>query len=259
MELGLNQKVVVITGGATGIGKAAAWAFLREGCRVAICSRRLEVLEAARQEFLAQGYDVLVGSVDVCDHGALAAFAGQVADKLGGIDIWLNNAGANKIKPLMEFTPEEFESIVRVNLTSVFSGCQIAARHMMSRGGGVILNAASFAALAPNAGRAPYSAAKAGVLSLTRTFAAELAPSNIRVLSYVPGMIETDIAAGSIDRYRESLLRDIAMQRFGRPEDLAQVLVFAASPAAGYMTGTHIEISGGKRCVQNPWYGYENA
>lgn len=259
MNLGLGGKVAVITGGATGIGREMARIFLEEGCKVAICSRRQSVLEEAKRDFSRQGFEIFIQSVDVCDYAAVKAFAREVERHFGRIDIWVNNAGANQIKPLLEFTPQEFDSLMKVDLYSVFYGCQIAGRRMAQQKGGVILNAASFAALAPNAGRAPYSAAKAGVLSLTRTFAAELAPYGIRVLSYVPGMIRTDMAAGSISRYQNDLLRDIPMQRFGRPEEVARVVAFAASDAASYLNGTHIEISGGKRCVQNPWYGYEEA
>lgn len=257
MELGLKDCVVVITGGATGIGKATALEFLREGAKLAICSRRQSVLDDAKAEFNELGFDIFCKSVDVTDYKAFETFSEEVKQHLGRIDIWVNNAGSNKIKSMMEYAPDEFDSIIKTNLYSVFYGCQIAARHMMPQSKGVILNAASFAALAPNAGRAPYSAAKSGVLSLTRTFAAELAPYGIRVLSYVPGMIRTDISVNSISKYGDKLLRDIPVRRFGKPEDLAKVIVFMASDAADYVNGTHFEVSGGKRCVQNPWYGYD--
>lgn len=195
--------------------------------------------------------------MDVCDEEALGAFAAEVYAAYGAIDIWLNNAGGNLHKSLMDFTAEEFRSIFEVNVVATFTGCKIAAGYMKGRGG-VILNASSFAAIAPNAGRAPYSAAKAAVLSLTQIFAAELAPQGIRVLSYIPGMIETEVSGESIARYKDQLLRDIPMRRFGRPEDLGKTLVFLASDAAEYINGTHIEISGGKRCVQNPMYAYES-
>ena len=124
-------------------------------------------------------------------------------------------------------------------------------------GGGVILNASSFAALDPNAGRATYSAAKVAVKNLSASMAAEFAAANIRVLAYVPGMIATEIAAESIEKYGDALLADIPCRRFGTPEDLGKVLVFLASDAAGYMNGCHVEISGGKRCVQNPQFSYQ--
>jgi Dehydrogenases with different specificities (related to short-chain alcohol dehydrogenases) len=256
MDLNLKDKVVVITGGATGIGKSTAGEFLKEGCKVAICARRQENLSQAYEDFKALGFEIMTKSVDVCDYSALEIFAQDVVDRYGKIDIWINNAGANKIQPLVDYTVEEFKSIIDVNLVSVFSGCKIAQKHMKGRGG-VILNAASFAALIPNAGRAPYSAAKAGVLSLTRTFAAELSADNIRVVSYVPGLIQTEITVNTIEKYHDKLVRDIPMRRLGLPEDLSRVLVFAASDAAKYINGTHIEISGGKFCVQNPQYAYE--
>ncbi len=135
---------------------------------------------------------------------------------------------------------------------------------MKAQGGGVILNASSFAALDPNAGRATYSAAKAAVKNLSASMAAEFAAANIRVLAYVPGMIATEIAAESIEKYGDALLADIPCRRFGTPEDLGKVVkirglvsVFLASDAAGYMNGCHVEISGGKRCVQNPQFSYQ--
>lgn len=109
----------------------------------------------------------------------------------------------------------------------------------------------------PNAGRATYSAAKAAVKNLSASMAAEFAAANIRVLAYVPGMIATEIAAESIEKYGDALLADIPCRRFGTPEDLGKVLVFLASDAAGYMNGCHVEISGGKRCVQNPQFFYQ--
>ena len=109
----------------------------------------------------------------------------------------------------------------------------------------------------PNAGRATYSAAKAAVKNLSASMAAEFAAANIRVLAYVPGMIATEIAAESIEKYGDALLADIPCRRFGTPEDLGKVLVFLASDAAGYMNGCHVEISGGKRCVQNPQFSYQ--
>jgi len=257
MDLNMTGKSVVITGGGTGIGRAAAFAFLREGAKVAICGRRKEKLEEAAALFKNEGYDVLHDSADVRDYDAFAAFARKVVEAHGKIDVFINNAGANQIKPLMQYDTEEFKSILDINLVTVFNGCKIAATHMRESGGGVILNASSFSALAPNAGRAPYSAAKAAISSLSCTFAAELAKDNIRVIAYVPGMIETEISAKNIAQNREALLKDIPVKRFGQPNDLAKVLVFLASDAANYINGTEIVIAGGKRCVQNPWFAYD--
>lgn len=256
MELNLQGKVVVITGGATGIGKATAMEFLREGCKVAICGRRQSKLDEAKAEAAGLGYSLMAESVDVTDYNALEAFATDVESQYGKIDIWLNNAGSNYIKSMLDYTTEEFKKMIDIILVSVFSGCQIAAKRMKKTGGGVILNASSFAAVMPAAGRAPYAACKAGVSSLTRSFAAELAKDQIRVLSYIPGMIATDCSSASRADNASYLMSNIPMRRFGTAQDLANVLVFLASERAGYMNGTDVMISGGKFCVQNPQYAY---
>lgn len=258
MEMALQGKTVVITGGGTGIGKAAALEFLKEGCHVAVCGRRMEKLEQTKAEYAALGYDLMIRSVDVTDYQALSDFACEVVSAFGRIDVWVNNAGSNHIKSLMDYDVEEFRAMTDVILVSVFSGSKIAAEHMRQTGGGVILNASSFSAVIPNAGRAPYSACKAGVSSLTRTFAAELAKDNIRVIAYVPGMTATEISEKNIAQNGPRLMRDIPMQRFGRAEDCAKLMVFLASDNAGYINGTQIEVAGAKLCVQNPLYSYEN-
>ena len=257
MDLGMMGKSVVITGGGTGIGRAAALDFLREGARVAICGRRRDCLDEALELFRAEGYEAIAECVDVRDYAAFAAFADRVVAEYGRIDVFVNNAGGNQIKQLMDYNTEEFQYIVELNLVTVFNGCKIAAERMRETGGGVILNASSFSALDPNAGRAPYSASKAAVSNLTRSFAAELARDNIRVVAYVPGLIETELTTKNISKNREALLRDIPVKRFGRPEDISRTLVFLASDAASYINGTNIEIAGAKRSVQNPWFSYE--
>lgn len=254
MELGLKNKVVVITGGASGIGLEAARAFLSEGCRVAICGRHAEKLQKAKQEL---GTDrLLCCQADMTNLAQAEQLAATVVNTWGALDVWVNNAGAMWIKPLMEMTSEEFRREIDLNLTTVFHGAKAAYPHMKKQGGGVILNASSFAALDPNAGRATYSAAKAAVKNLSASMAAEFASAGIRVLAYIPGMIATEIAAESIEKYGDALLADIPCRRYGTPEDVGKVLVFLASDAASYMNGCHVEISGGKRCVQNPQFSY---
>lgn len=259
MDMNLQGKTVVITGGGTGIGKAGALEFLKEGCNVCICGRRLEKLEQTKAEYAALGYDLMIRQADVTDYNAMAALADAVEAAYGQIDVWVNNAGSNHIKSLMDYDVEEFRDMTDAILVSVFSGSKIAAERMRKHGkGGVILNASSFSAVIPNAGRAPYSACKAGVSSLTRTFAAELAKDNIRVIAYVPGMTATEISAKNIELNGPALMKDIPMQRFGQAEDCAKLLVFLASDNASYINGTQIEVHGAKLCVQNPLYSYQN-
>lgn len=256
MELGLKNKVAVITGGASGIGLETAKAFLEEGCRVAICGRRAEKLQDAKEKL--QSDNLLCIQTDMTDFSQAEQLAKTVVEAWGTLDIWVNNAGAMWIRPLMEMSSQEFRQEIDLNLTTVFHGAKAAYPYMKQQGSGVILNASSFAALNPNAGRATYSAAKAAVKNLSASMAAEFAPAGIRVLAYVPGMIATEISAESIEKYGDALLADIPCRRYGTPEDVARVLVFLASDAASYMNGCHVEISGGKRCVQNPQFSYQD-
>lgn len=189
-DLGLENKVVVITGGATGIGFATGLEFARQGAHVAICGRSEAKLAKAREAFAAEGFELFTEALDVCDAEKLYAFGDHVIEKFGRLDVWMNNAGIAITKPLLEFTEEEWNRVLDLNLNAVFHGSQYAARKMIALGnGGVILNAGSFQALMPAAAAVPYGTTKAAVVMFSRTFAAEMAPYNIRVLSYIPGVI----------------------------------------------------------------------
>ena len=139
-----------------------------------------------------------------------------------------------------------------INLKSVYYGGLIAADKFKKRGGGVLINAGSFASLIPSVGSGAYAASKAAIASLTKSLAAELAPLNIRVLAYIPGVIETPMAESLIKTKGETLAGQNALQRIGKAEEVANLVLFLASDKASFITGTCIEISGGKFCVQNP-------
>ena len=251
MNLNLEGKSVVITGGGTGIGRAVAEEFLREGARVAVLGRRLEPLKDFHDEMARQGWEVYYESCDVTRPEDVRAYAGRVAEKLGSLDVWINNAGISIDKPFMEFTDADWDKIVSINLKSVFDCTQIAASHMIKQGGGVIFNASSFCAKIPHANGVLYAATKAAVSSMTKSTAAALAPYGIRVLGYIPGMIVTPISESMISQYKDKFIKDISLGRLGHPEDLAKPIVFLASDAAGYITGIDLEISGGKFAVQD--------
>lgn len=251
MELGLKGKVVVITGGTAGIGAACAIGFCREGAAVAVCGRTQKRIEAFNQECHAAGVTVFAAQTDAGNIEELQRFADEVLGQYGHIDIWINNAGINIGKKLMDITLSDWEKMVRVNLTGVLFGTQIAARAMGEKGG-VILNASSYASLVPSVGGTMYGATKAAVTNMTKTMAAELAPQHIRVNAYVPGVIDTPMNADRIAAdITGSLIDAIALHRVGSPEEMAKVLIFLASDAASYITGTTIEVSGGKYAVQN--------
>ena len=259
MDLHLNGKSVVVTGGSAGIGKAAAMEFAREGANVSVCGRTMSRLEDMQKECAALGLSMDIYQTDVSDPEALADMADRIAKKQGGIDVWINNAGLTVNKPALEFTKEEYDHIMNTDLYAVFEGCRIAGRHMIRQGrGGVILNASSYASKIPHTEGAVYAAAKAGVSSFTKTFAANFAPYGIRVIAFIPGMIETEISRDSIRENRELYTQNVALGRLGMPEDLAKPLVFLSSDACSYITGVDIEISGGKYIVQNARYSWDH-
>lgn len=257
MELGMSGRVVAITGGATGIGKAIAEAFAREGCRIAIGARRKEKLEEVRAEFERKGYLTLVRQMDVTQEEEVNAFSQAVSSEFGRLDVWVNNAGLTCHLPMEQVSIEFWRQVIDTNLTGVFLGSKYAAREMRKVGGGVILNAGSFQSLFPAAGSGPYGAAKAGVCSLTRSLAGEYAKDHIRVITYIPGVIETPMTA--IDNWAVATgqMNNIPMNRLGTPEDLADAMVFLASERASYINGVNIEVTGGKFCVQNPRYSWD--
>lgn len=251
MDLHLEGKVAVITGGATGIGKAIAEEYMKEGVQVAVFGRRLNVLEAFAAEAAQNGHTLYYESVDVTDTEQVKAFADRVYEKFGHIDIWVNNAGIAVNKDFCDFTQEDWDSITKINLEGVFQGIRIAAEYMKEQGSGVIFNASSFAALIPHANGAIYAATKAGVSSMTKTAGAALAPYGIRVIGYIPGMIVSEISQEFISEYREKFIKDIPAGRLGAPADLAKPIVFLSSDCAKYITACDIEITGGKFAVQD--------
>ena len=256
MELGLEGKTVVITGGATGIGKACAEIFLKEGCCVSICGRREDKLAIFREEFA--GKPVFALQADTAKLEDMETLAAETHARFGRIDIWINNAGTYPKSDLLDMSQDQWRQLFAVNLDGVFFGSRAAAPYLKRQGGGVILNAGSFASTMPAAGTGGYAISKAAVHHMTRVLAGELAPYNIRVLSYLPGVTDTEITTALIVANDEDrLYRPVAQRRVASAEEIANIVVFIASDRASFMTGTAVEASGGKYCVQNPWVPWQ--
>lgn len=253
----MDKRVVAITGGTSGIGKAAAFAFLKAGYAVAVCGRSEEKLRAFQKEAAEYTDSVLVHSADVCSLSSMRFFAEALLERFGRLDVWINNAGITLSRRFFyEYTPDEFDAVVAGNLKSVFFNTALAAEYMRPAGG-VILQTSSFTAEIPTAGAALYGATKAAVNSLVKTMAAELAPDHIRVLAVEPAYVLTEMAAANISSDREMLLRNIPQRRLAVPEDVGHVFVFLASDEASYINGVSIPVTGGKMAVQNPMFGWE--
>lgn len=259
MDLGLKDKVVAITGGTSGIGAEVALAFAREGAKVAVCGRSQKKIDAIAERFQALGYPLYTETVDVSVNAELEHFAQATVEAYGRLDVWISNAGSSLVKPCEEVSEEEFYSLVDVDLKSVFFGAGCAARQMRRTGGGVIINTSSITAMIPSAGRALYGALKAGVNSLTRSLAAELAADHIRVVAIAPGYTVTPLTENSIaDRY-EWLVSSIAMNRLATPQDMVGGYLYLASNMSEYVDGVCLEISGGKFATQNARWSWEQA
>ncbi len=252
MELGLQGKVAVITGGTSGIGLAAALEFAREGSQVAICGKNESKVAAAAATFQRQALPVVAERVDVSLPQEISQFAAAVVGRFGRIDVWVNNAGMASRTPLLDLPLEDWELVLRTNLTAVFWGIRTAAGYMRTSGGGAIINTSSFAAVIPSAGGAAYAASKSGLSGLTKVAAGELAPYRIRVNSVLPGPVDTPMMKTRLATDSDRIVAKVALQRVGHPVELAKVYTFLASDAASLITGAAFEVSGGKLCIQEP-------
>ena len=250
----LDGKTAVITGAASGIGRASALLFAREGARLVLCDRAEAVRETAEQVAAAGGRaEALVGDVAdpavIADAVARAEAAGAQAG--GGLDVMFANAGVSGgLKGLFDLTVEDWTEILRINTVGVFVAIQAAARVMAPRGKGSILCTASVAGIRFGAGGMPYSASKAGVISLAQTAANQLAGTGVRVNAICPGLTETGMTQPVFDRARERGTENRIgqlnpLKRAAQPEELAEVALFLASDAASYVNGQAIAVDGG--------------
>lgn len=258
MDFGLQGKTVVVTGGSKGIGYAAAAEFLKEGARVAICSRHeAELREAAK--LLSKFGEVYYEAVDVSMAEENYAFAEHVFKYFGSLDVWVNNVGTTGYKKGEEYDDEEIDFMTGACFKSVIYGCQAAFRYMKDQGGGSIVNVSSLAARCSSAGRSTlYGPLKSAINNLTNTFAGEYCAHNIRVTCIMPGFTVTPLAKEAIGQ--EELNRNASatlLRRMAEPEEIAKPIVFLAGSAASYMTAVTIEVSGGRSMTLNPTYAYD--
>ncbi len=251
MDLELNGKVVLVTGAGAGMGQKIALRFAREGAQLILNDLKEDYCRETASLAAEVGAKVTAVAADVSSGAAVGEMFGRIDREIGRLDVLVNNAGLLRPKNIVDLPEDEWDKLIGVNLKSVFL-CSKAAIPLMRRAGsGVIANASSFTAVIPSAGLSAYSAAKAAVANLTRTMAGELAPYGIRVVGYIPGVIETNLTLAMRQSNLQGLVDPIALRRCGKPEEVADVVVFLCSGPARYMSGALVEISGGKFCVQN--------
>lgn len=246
MEMGLKGKVVVITGASQGIGKTCAQALAKEGCNVAICGRRKDVLEKAVEEIKTEGTEVLGVQADVAKAEDIANLVAKTIEKFGRIDILVNNAGFFPIKMFEEMSQEDWQRVIDINLTGTFLASKAVYEHMADQGHGHIINITSAAGRLGGAGLVHYSAAKAGVIGFTRALAKEAAQAGIQVNAIAPGIIETDTALHTFPGFAlKEYLKSVPLGRLGKDEDLVGMLVYLCSGHSSYITGQTFAVDGG--------------
>lgn len=259
MNLHLDGKVVVVVGASKGIGFQTAKYFLKEHAIVAICSHNSEALDTAVLSLSPHGV-LFAQVVDATDLKQLEAFAQAVVDKFSRIDCWVNNVGGTGTTLSSPFTKKAINEVTELCLYTTIYGCQIACHHMkQNSNGGAIVNVSSLAARIPTSGRSTlYGPLKAAVIELAKTFAGEYAAWNIRVNAVLPGFTLTETVQKTIPASEVEIIKQrTLLGRMATPEEISAPIVFLCSDQARYITGTSLEVSGGRDITLNPEYSYK--
>lgn len=242
----LKNKTAFITGGSRGIGKAIALAMADNGANIAVvCSSNLEAAQQTCEEIRRRGVEAEAFLCDVADFDSTGEAVKAAIARFGKIDIVVNNAGVTRDGLVLSMKQADFDKVVDTNLKGTFHVIKHFAGPMLKQRAGAIINISSVSGMMGNPGQANYSAAKAGVIGLTKTIAKEFAPRGIRCNAIAPGFIDTDMTAKLSDKAKEAAVAAVPMKRMGRPEDIAATAVFLASDQAGYITGEVIKVDGG--------------
>lgn len=241
----LTGKVALVTGAAQGIGKAIALLLARNGADMVVSDINLEKAEETAKEISAIGPKAIAVKVDVANLSDVERMVTGILEKLAKIDILVNNAGITRDKLILRMTEEDWDVVLGVNLKGTFNCTKAVVRHMAKQRSGKIVNIASVVGEMGNAGQANYSASKAGVIGLTKTIAREYAQRGINVNAIAPGYIETPMTEALPEKAKEELRRLIPMERLGKPEDVAEAVLFLVSEESSYVTGQVLNVNGG--------------
>lgn len=245
----LKNKKTLITGGTAGIGREIALSFARNGASVTIFGtsqeRANEVLEELKKNRVLEEQDFRAEIVDIARKQATEEAIQRLITAWGQIDVLVNNAGITRDGLLMKMSEEDWDTVIDVNLKSVYNTCQTLIRPMIKAKAGKIINISSIVGLTGNAGQANYAASKSGMIGFTKALAQEVATRGICVNCIAPGFIETRMTDVLTEGQKEEILKKIPMKRIGHPQDIANAALFFASDASGYITGQVLTVDGG--------------
>ena len=243
--MNFDGKVVLVTGGARGIGKSITERFHKGGASVAILGRNAEAAQGFATELSSRGAKSVGYGCDVSDGAQIDSTVDAIIKDFGKIDVLVNNAGVTQDGLLIRMTDEAWNNVINTNLTGAFKILRAVARPMMKARSGSIVNISSVVALIGNAGQANYCAAKAGLIGLTKSAAREFAGRGVRVNAVAPGLTETDMTAKLNDDQKKTLMATIPLGRMGNVEDISGAVCFLASNDASYITGQVLSVCGG--------------
>jgi 3-oxoacyl-[acyl-carrier protein] reductase len=241
----LDGKVALITGGARGIGREIALLFAKHGANIAICDVNPEQSELTAKEIRDLGRECIAFKADVTSLTDVQTMTDKILDKLGKLDILINNAGITKDNLLLRMSEDDWDKVIAVNLKGCFVCTKVVSKVMLKQRFGKIVNVASIIGIMGNMGQANYAASKGGVIAFTKSVAKELAPRGIRVNAVAPGFIKTDMTAKLPEEIQKKMLSVIPLGRFGEAKDVAELSLFLSSESSSYLTGQVIQIDGG--------------
>ena len=242
----LKDKIALVTGGSRGIGRAIAVALAQQGANVAFTYKSASsAAEETVKAIEAAGRTAMSLQSDARNFSDAAAVVESVVKKFQRLDILVNNAGITKDGLLLRMSEQDWDDVLGTNLKSAFNFSKAVCKQMMGQREGAIINISSIAGVIGNPGQTNYAAAKAGMIGMTKTLAKELASRNIRVNAVAPGFVDTDMTGKLNDQQKEALMAMIPMKRTAKPDEIASVVVFLASPSSGYMTGQTLCVDGG--------------
>jgi len=244
-KMDFTDKVVVVTGGGQGIGRAICLKFAQGKAKVIVLDVNEEMAIKVSDEIRKQGLDAEVDKADVSNATEINTVFAKIIENYGRIDVLVNNAGITRDGLVVRMKEKDWDAVIDINLKGAFNCTKMISKAMLKQRSGRIINIASVVGVTGNPGQANYVASKAGIIGFTKAVAKELAPRGITVNAVAPGFIETEMTASLSDKVKAVMREQIPLGRAGQPEDVATVVTFLASEAAGYITGQVIHVSGG--------------